>query len=83
MNITLTKLEQAGGALILKASATLAERRTLALHLIGLRAQDHAIVADEVMESGQATGEIRVIHYLTCTKCKEDNYGRQMGKIQG
>lgn len=76
MNITLTQLEKAGGALILKASATLAERQALALHLIGLRAQDHAIVADEVMESGQATGEIRVIHYLTCNKCKEKNHAR-------
>jgi hypothetical protein len=70
------KLELAGGAAILPAEGSLAERKTFAIRLATLRAQGHAVAADEIIESGQTTGEVRVIHYLSCLKCKEDHHGR-------
>lgn len=71
MSDLLTRLERAGGSGVLAKDATLAEREALALHLTALRAQGHAIVADETYESGEAAGELRVIHYLSCKACKE------------
>lgn len=67
----LTRVEKAGGSGVLAKTATLAERSALALHLAALKAQQHAIVADEVMESGEASGDIRVWHYLSCVRCKK------------
>lgn len=71
MNDLLTRVEYAGGSGVLSRTATLAERKALALHLAALRAQQHAIVADEVMESGEASGDIRVWHYLSCRACAQ------------
>lgn len=69
MSDLLTRLERAGGSGVLAKDATLAEREALALHLNALRAQGHAIACDEVMESGESSGEVRIIHYLTCQAC--------------
>jgi hypothetical protein len=71
MNDLLTHLEHAGASGVLAKTATLAERSALAIHLAALKAQHHAIVADEVMESGEASGDIMVWHYLSCVRCKE------------
>lgn len=69
MNDLLTRLERAGGQAVLSRDATLAEREALALHLTALRKFGHAIACDEVMESGESSGEVRIIHYLTCSAC--------------
>lgn len=65
----LTRLEHAGGQGALSKDATLAEREALAIHLTALRKFGHAIACDEVMESGEMSGEVRIIHYLTCRAC--------------
>jgi hypothetical protein len=67
------RLEHAGGSGILPASATLQERLALSLHLVALKKAGHAVVADEVYESGGMDdhGELRIIHYRTCTACKK------------
>lgn len=70
MSGLLTRIERSGGSGVLYANATLSERNALALHLGALRAAGHAVIADEVMESGEATGDIRIWHYLTCRACK-------------
>ena len=70
MDNLLTHIETAGSQGILSRSATREERKALALHLTALRAAGHAIVADEVMEHGEASGDLRVFHYLSCVKCK-------------
>lgn len=67
----LTRLERAGSQGVLSKDATLAEREALAIHLTALRKFGHAIACDEVMESGEMSGEIRVIHYRTCRACAE------------
>jgi hypothetical protein len=70
MSDLLTKLEAAGGAAILPASATLHERNVLAMHLAALKAQGHAVAADEVIDQGEP-GQVRAIHFLSCKKCGE------------
>jgi hypothetical protein len=67
----LTRLERAGGRGVLDSTATREERNALALYLIALRKQGHAIVADEVMECGELSGAIRVTHFLSCERCKK------------
>src|SRR5208282_855392 len=53
MNI-LTIIEKAGGIAVLPASATYSERKAVAAHLGALKAQGHAVVADELpLEPGQ------------------------------
>ena len=64
----LTSLERAG------SSATIPrdyDHAALATFLIALRGAGHAIVADEVYEHGERVGVMRVVHYLSCGKCKE------------
>lgn len=71
MSTLLTDLERPGSA-ILPQGASLEERAALAIHLGTLKAQGHAISADEVFEHKEPSGAIRVIHFLTCQhpKCK-------------
>jgi hypothetical protein len=63
------KINKAGDQLLLPASASLAERNALAAELIALRKAGHAVQCDEVIESGERTGEIRAWHYRTCLAC--------------
>ena len=67
----LTILERAGGQGLLSASAERWEREALALHIAALKGLGHAIVVDEVYEHDAASGDIRVLHFLTCKKCAE------------
>ena len=68
----LTRLEKAGGSGILPARATLEERRLVAAHLVALKQTGHAIQADESpLAPGQENGDLRIIHYRTCTACKK------------
>jgi len=69
-NFFLTDLEHAGGSGVLPLSATREDRMNLELHLYALKAAGHAIICDEVRESGETTGEIRIQHYLSCVACK-------------
>ena len=72
MSALLTTLEHKGGQGVLGPSATLAERNALALHLMALRAQGHAVQADAIHEYGDEGSTIRAFHYLSCEhpKCK-------------
>ena len=70
MSDLLTTLEKAGGSGLLPRSASYKEREALALHLAALKAQGHAIVADEVFEHNEPSGDLRVWHYLSCKACK-------------
>jgi hypothetical protein len=72
MSNLLTILEKAGGIGMLPASATLAERNVLAAHLAALKAQGHAVSADEVIVNRDVSGELRIIHFLSCKKCSEE-----------
>lgn len=65
-----THLERSGTQALLPRSATREERLGLSLHLQGLRTAGHSISCDEVREQGEATGEIRVLHLLSCCACK-------------
>lgn len=69
LSTLLANLTDAGGAGILPKSATLEERKALERHLAALKAANHAVTADEVYEHGEATGEIRAFHYLSCQAC--------------
>jgi hypothetical protein len=66
MTNLLTHLEQPGAIAILPHHATFAERHSLALHLAALRTAGHAITADELMEYGESTGSLRIVHYKSC-----------------
>jgi hypothetical protein len=70
-NTALTDLERAGGVARLAASATYSERKALALHLAALKAQGHAVSAHEVVASGERSGEMIAIHFLTCKRCSD------------
>jgi hypothetical protein len=71
MNNDLLTLVEKPGSYVLDASATLAERSAFALHLMALKSQGHAVMADEVVDDGKQTGAIRVFHYLSCVKCRK------------
>lgn len=69
MSDLFTRLETAGGYAIIERASTV-DRLKLSLHLAALRTAGHALAADEVMESGETTGTLRIIHYLSCVRCK-------------
>lgn len=71
----LTNIERPGTTLSPR-SATLKEREALSLHLAALRTAGHAVIADEVFECGEPVGDIRVFHFKTCVRCKEDDHGK-------
>lgn len=71
MSDLLACIERAGGQGVLDANAPRSEREAIAVHLGALRAQGHAIIADEVIESGETTGDLRIWHYLSCRACKK------------
>lgn len=63
----LTRCERAGN-FVTFVNPSPAERDAIALHFGALRAQGHAVVADEVQHEGRAT-ELRIHHYKTCMAC--------------
>lgn len=67
MDNTLTRMERPG---IVRVPREL-RQPALTTHLTTLKAQGHAIVVEEVLESNMLTGELMVYHYLTCTACKK------------
>lgn len=71
MSDLLTKLERAGGSGLLPGKATLQERAALSIHLSVLRAQHHAVIADEVFDENNESQGVRCWHFLTCVACKE------------
>jgi len=64
-----SKLNKSGAQALLPSSATLFEREQLSAYVAKLRRYGHAISSDEVRESGEESGAIRVIHYKTCRAC--------------
>lgn len=69
MNDLLIRLERAGGVGILPRTAPYSDKKALSLHLAALKAQGHSVVADEVYEQGQVSGDLRITHYLSCGAC--------------
>lgn len=69
MDSRLTKCETAGN-IVTFSNPTPAERDALWLHFGALKAQKHAVVADEV-QHGDDSLEIRVHHYKNCVKCAQ------------
>lgn len=69
MNLTdrLTRCERAGNSVTF-ANPTTQERDAIALHFGALKAQKHAVVADEV-QHGDGLVELHIYHYATCLKC--------------
>jgi len=68
----LSKLNKSGAQALLPASATLFEREQLAKYIGKLKALGHALICDEVTESGELAGAIKICHYLSCKRCAED-----------
>lgn len=65
----LTNLEHAGAHAVLPRTAARIEKEALALHLASLKAAGHAVQADEVIEFGEPSGDIRIFHSLSCIVC--------------
>lgn len=61
MTNILTRMERPGTVWVPREE----RNQALANHLMALKAQGHAIMADEV------EGELIVYHYLTCMACKK------------
>jgi hypothetical protein len=68
----LARLNKAGGQAMLPSSATLAEREALSAYVANLRKFGHAIASDEVIESNEPSGAVRIFHYLTCRVCQKE-----------
>lgn len=64
---TLTRMEHSG-SVVTVGNPTPAERDALALHYGALKAQKHAIMADETHNADGST-ELRFVHYRTCLRC--------------
>lgn len=71
----LTKIERPGTTLFPR-STDHKQREALSLALATLRTQGHAVICDEVFESGEPTGDIRVFHFTTCVRCREDDHAK-------
>jgi hypothetical protein len=47
------------------------DRAAIAMLLLNLLKEGHAVMADEITEGKEETGRLRVYHYLSCNKCKQ------------
>ena len=68
----LVKIGTAGSFETLARSSPYSDKKALADRLIELKADGHAIMADEVFEPDTRTGNIRVFHYSSCVVCRRE-----------
>lgn len=72
----LSSLEHAGAYAVLPRTAIYSEKKALEIHLAALKTAGHAVQADEVIEHGDLSGDIRIFHLLNCKKCAEEKNGQ-------
>jgi hypothetical protein len=71
MTDIIKEIEVAGGQALLPRNSSAVLRNALAERVKRLRAEGHGLAVGEVVNSGEEMGEISVIHYKSCEKCKK------------